>query len=117
MPATRGLAPPLSCSARGGSWPSRPRFSWSLLGAGHGGSAAGYVLDTPHGPVTVFSLHLASPRQELVAVVADRPGAGPPDANSALRQRQSEAVAAAAAQVNGPVLILGDFNTPPESVV
>jgi vancomycin resistance protein VanJ len=40
-----------------------------------GGSAARYIVETPQGPVTVFSLHLASPRQELVGVVAGRDGA------------------------------------------
>jgi endonuclease/exonuclease/phosphatase family metal-dependent hydrolase len=82
---------------------------------GDRGAAARYVVDAPAGPVTVFSLHLASPRDELKG--AARGDLGAPAENTALRDRQSAALAAAAGRVGGPVLVVGDFNTPTESAV
>lgn len=82
------------------------------------GSAARYDLDTPAGPVVVFSLHLASPREELKgAVLAVETGLDDLTANSSMRDRQCEFLAAAAGEVTGPILIVGDFNSPAESVV
>jgi endonuclease/exonuclease/phosphatase family metal-dependent hydrolase len=84
---------------------------------GERGSAARYELDTPAGPVTVVSLHLASPREDLKgAVMTAGPGLDGLAENSALRDRQS-AYLAAAAEVSGPVLVVGDFNAPAESAV
>jgi vancomycin resistance protein VanJ len=51
---------------------------------GERGSVMRYELDTPSGPVTVFNLHLATPR---------------------------------AGRADGPVVLVGDFNTPPESAI
>jgi endonuclease/exonuclease/phosphatase (EEP) superfamily protein YafD len=82
------------------------------------GSAARYDLDTPAGLVTVISLHLASPRQELKgAVLVADDGLDSLSGNSSLRDRQSEFLAAAAGEVAGPILIVGDFNAPSESAV
>jgi endonuclease/exonuclease/phosphatase family metal-dependent hydrolase len=82
------------------------------------GSAARYDLDTPAGPATVISLHLASPREDLKgAVLAADDALDGLAANSALRDRQSEFIAAAAGEATGPVLVVGDFNAPSESVV
>jgi endonuclease/exonuclease/phosphatase (EEP) superfamily protein YafD len=85
---------------------------------GERGLVMRYELDTPAGAVTVFNLHLASPRSGLGALVGlDRRGLDEVRANSELRWRQSEFVAAQAARVAGPVLLVGDFNTPPESAI
>ncbi|HZY89209.1 MAG TPA: endonuclease/exonuclease/phosphatase family protein [Gemmataceae bacterium] len=82
------------------------------------GSVACYDLDTPAGVVHLFSLHLASPRDSLYAAVhEDRKGAAEVAANSALRREQSEYVARHTAGLGGPVLLAGDFNTPPESAL
>src|SRR5262249_27751782 len=69
----------------------------------------------PLGPVHVFNLHLASARDGLYAVTHDH-GGGPARvrANSALRREQSEVVARWASKVRGPLLLVGDFNTPPQ---
>jgi vancomycin resistance protein VanJ len=85
---------------------------------GERGSVMRYELDTPAGPVTVFNLHLATPRDGLGALAGlDRSGLDEVRANSELRWRQSESVAAEAGRVAGPVVVMGDFNTPPESAI
>ena len=85
---------------------------------GEQGSVMRYELDTPAGAVTVFNLHLATPRKGLGALVGfDQQGLDEIRANSELRRRQSEFVAAEAGRVPGPVLLVGDFNTPPESAI
>jgi endonuclease/exonuclease/phosphatase family metal-dependent hydrolase len=81
------------------------------------GSVARYELDTPEGVVTVFSVHLASPREGLGEVAAGDGGLHGIAANSALRWTQSRHLAAAADQIVGPVFLAGDFNTPPHSAI
>ncbi len=82
------------------------------------GSVARYDLDTPAGEVHVFSLHLASPREGLYEAVHEgRAGAAEVVANSARRREQSEYVARHAGDAGVPVLLAGDFNTPPESAL
>ena len=77
-----------------------------------------YELDTPGGVITVFSLHLASPRKGLQEVARESPRASVDiQAGSELRREQSENLAREADAVAGPVLLAGDFNTPPESVL
>ena len=98
-----------------------PVRSFEKLGrhsSGEQGRIARYDLMTPAGPVTVFSLHLASPREELKeAVVTAGTDLDELGENTALRDRQSAYLAGEAARVTGPVLLVGDFNTPPESVL
>jgi vancomycin resistance protein VanJ len=85
---------------------------------GEQGSAMRYELDTPAGALTVFNLHFATPRKGLGASVTfGQEGLDEIRANSELRLRQSEFVAAEAGQVRGPLVLLGDFNTPPESII
>jgi endonuclease/exonuclease/phosphatase (EEP) superfamily protein YafD len=79
------------------------------------GSAMLYEIETSQGMLTVISLHLESPREGLGQAASG--GIDGLRANSELRRQQSEHVAGAAAQVTGPLLIVGDFNTPPESVL
>jgi endonuclease/exonuclease/phosphatase (EEP) superfamily protein YafD len=75
-------------------------------------------LETPGGIVTLFSVHLASPREGLYNVVHDREeGADDLEAGSALRWVQSEQLARRVEEVSGPVLLAGDFNTPVESAI
>jgi vancomycin resistance protein VanJ len=77
-----------------------------------------YQLDTPAGVVNVFSLHLASPREGLAKMIHER-GTAPADleAETQLRWRQSRYLARVAEKVSDPVLLAGDFNTPPESAI
>jgi vancomycin resistance protein VanJ len=82
------------------------------------GSVARCELETPAGVVTLFSVHLTSPRQGLYEVIHDRTrGAAEVQASSDLRWDQSDFLAHEAANLRGPLLLVGDFNTPPESVL
>jgi len=85
---------------------------------GEKASSARYELETPAGTVHVFSLHTATDRRGLSDVIRERAG-GQAEviANSALRRRQCEYVAGEAAKCRGPVVVVGDFNTPPESPI
>ncbi len=81
------------------------------------GSAMRYELLTPEGIVNIISLHLESPRDGLGQVAGTRlKNNDGIVANSEQRRIQSEFLAAAASRIPGPLLVVGDFNTPPESV-
>lgn len=80
------------------------------------GSVQRYELETPAGIVTFFSLHLASPRQGLHEMIHEpRQGIAALRAGSALRSEQLENLSLELEDVSGPLLLAGDFNTPPES--
>jgi endonuclease/exonuclease/phosphatase family metal-dependent hydrolase len=82
------------------------------------GSFARYELETPAGIVTLFSVHLATPREGLAEVVrGDAGGLDGLGANSELRWVQSRHLATEAGRTTGPVLVVGDFNTPPQSAI
>ena len=75
-------------------------------------------LESQAGIVTLFSLHLASPREGLYNVIHEREeGADDLEAGSALRWVQSEQLSRQVEGVSGPVLLAGDFNTPSESAI
>jgi endonuclease/exonuclease/phosphatase (EEP) superfamily protein YafD len=77
-----------------------------------------YELETEAGIVTFFNLHFASPREGLKELAHDEEkGAVNLEAGTDLRWQQSESLAREAGQVNGPVVLVGDFNTPPESAI
>ncbi|MGH7173148.1 MAG: endonuclease/exonuclease/phosphatase family protein [Gemmataceae bacterium] len=80
------------------------------------GSIMRYELDTPASVVTLFSLHFASPRDGLYQAT-HHPATGilELEDNSDMRRRQSENLVSLADEVTGPVLLMGDFNTPSES--
>ena len=82
------------------------------------GSIARYELETSAGVVTLFSLHLASPRQGLYEAI-HHPASGIVELedNSEVRRQQSENLVRLADEVKGPVLLVGDFNTPSESAI
>jgi endonuclease/exonuclease/phosphatase (EEP) superfamily protein YafD len=82
------------------------------------GSIRRYELATPAGEVTLFSLHLASPREALTEFVRDSDkAAAEVRGETALRRLQMQHLAEEAATVHGPLLLAGDFNTPPESIL
>lgn len=82
------------------------------------GSLYRYELETPAGVIALFSLHFASPRDALYEVthhpVTGRAGL---EDNSAVRRCQLENLRRLADESSGPVLLMGDFNTPTESVL
>lgn len=85
---------------------------------GRDSAATRYELETPDGVLRFVNLHLDSPRDGLDEVIHSR-GArlDKLEANSELRRRQSEEVGRWLDDGAGPLLIAGDFNTPPESTV
>jgi vancomycin resistance protein VanJ len=85
---------------------------------GEHASVAQYELDTPVGVVHVFSLHTATTRLVIYDTIHEN-SKGPAElrANSGRRREQFAFVAGKAAECQGPVLIVGDFNTPCESAI
>lgn len=82
------------------------------------GSVTRYELETPNGPITILSLHLASPRQELYETLHNwEKGSEDLKGNSELRWKQHGYLRDQADEVSGPLLLAGDFNTPPESAI
>lgn len=82
------------------------------------GALGRYELQTDAGTFTLFSLHFASPREGLYEVTHDKHGGAENlKEGTELRWEQSENVASEANDVPGAVLLVGDFNTPPESAI
>lgn len=99
-------------------FPIRRAISLGHSSGGPDGSVTRYDLETPAGVVHLFSLHLASPREGIYETIHDDwLGAAEVRANIARRWQQSERVAAKVEGLSGPVLLVGDFNTPPESAI
>jgi endonuclease/exonuclease/phosphatase (EEP) superfamily protein YafD len=88
-----------------------------IFRGGHG-ALARYELDIHGKTVHLINLHLASPRQGLKAAVF-QPRAAPDllGSNSDLRRDQASFVTNWTKDLDGPVLIVGDFNTPPDSTI
>lgn len=75
--------------------------------------AVRYELETSRGVVNVFNLHAASNREGIAETIRNsRKGSGEIRANSALRREQMEYIAGQARSCSGPIIVLGDFNTP-----
>jgi endonuclease/exonuclease/phosphatase family metal-dependent hydrolase len=99
-------------------YPIRNAVDLGLHSSGPDGSVGRYELETPVGIIHLFSLHLASPRPALSAMIhKNHRQAQGIETNMARRWEQSEKVALEAEAVLGPLLIVGDFNTPPESYI
>ncbi len=83
----------------------------------HSGFAE-YRLLTPGGPVNFFDVHLYSPRDGLVSVAHEGwQGAAAIETNTVRRRHQSALLRERLAEIHGPVMVAGDFNTPPESAL
>lgn len=77
-----------------------------------------YLLETPFGDVNIFNLHLETPRDGLEAVLHGLwHGGSVLQANSDLRHCQSAAIRDWVGLFSGPVILAGDFNTPPDSTI
>jgi vancomycin resistance protein VanJ len=85
---------------------------------GEHASLTHYELDAPVGLIHVFSLHAASTRDSISDTIHDTQ-TGPTElqANSARRREQCAFAVEKAAECQGPLLVVGDFNTPPESTI
>jgi endonuclease/exonuclease/phosphatase (EEP) superfamily protein YafD len=100
------------------AYPVRRATQFGDNSTGEKGLIMRYELDTPAGLLNVFSVHLASPRAGLAKMIHER-GTSPGglEAETQLRWRQSRYLVRLAEKVSGPVILAGDFNTPPESAI
>jgi vancomycin resistance protein VanJ len=99
-------------------YPIQRVVNLGLHSSGPDGSVARYDLETPIGVIHFFSLHLASPRPGMAAMIhEDRRSPADIGTNISRRWEQSEKVAREAGSVSGPILLVGDFNTPPQSSI
>ena len=81
-------------------------------------STALYELITPQGAIAILSVHMASPRKGLAELAGrGRGGLDEIASNSELRWTQSRWLAERASQIRGPLVVAGDFNTPPQSAI
>lgn len=77
-----------------------------------------YELETPLGLIHLFNCHLATARHGIKdTLLADWQGPSEVQENSRCREEQSAFVAGVARDCRGPVLLAGDFNTPPQSAL
>jgi endonuclease/exonuclease/phosphatase (EEP) superfamily protein YafD len=80
--------------------------------------AVRYELEAPFGTIQFGNIHLETPRDGLLAVVHKRDEGIPElEANMRLRRRQSADITRWLRDVDGPLLMAGDFNTPVESEI
>ncbi len=82
------------------------------------GAAAAYQLLTPDGPITLVNLHFASPHEALQAMRGGNSTFAEQLAfNSKQREIESVAVTDYVEAQSGPIVLVGDFNTPRESPI
>lgn len=75
-------------------------------------------LETPYGIIYVVGVHLETPREGLEALCwSPLRGGAEMDQTTADRRLESELASQMAAEVEGPVVIAGDFNMPVESTI
>jgi endonuclease/exonuclease/phosphatase family metal-dependent hydrolase len=86
--------------------------------AGGSAAVARYEVMAPLGTVTVFVLHLETPRHGVQYLLTD-PANAPPliEANNILRDTESRAVRRWIDSSATPRMVLGDFNLPVESAI
>lgn len=86
--------------------------------AGGSASVVRYPIATPQGPLTVFNLHLETPRHGVEYLLSN-PSIAPSKirANNLLRETESRVVRRWVDSTEGPKIIVGDFNLPVESAI
>jgi vancomycin resistance protein VanJ len=91
----------------------------SLRGAGGSGVVVTYRLDLDGRQVRVTNVHLETPRAGLESLLKGRvtEGAFQLYEKSSLREIELRRAHRWVAQFTGPQLVVGDFNTPPESPI
>ena len=89
---------------------------WLDDGLGGSGDLVKYVLRTPVGPLTLVNLHLETPRRGL-APLRKGQGSARAELNSSIREIGSERARAWLRDIEGPLVVAGDFNMPVESRV
>lgn len=82
---------------------------------GEQGEAAVFTVEAPGASLTIINLHLASPHVGLLAIPKD--GGAALATNVRRRWLESSRVRDCAASQTGPLLVVGDFNTTPDSPI
>ena len=88
--------------------------TWQAGGFGGSGNAVRYRLRTPAGPITLVNLHLETPRRGLELLRYGR-SALRMEGNTTVRELGSERIRAWIRDIDGPLVVVGDFNMPVES--
>jgi endonuclease/exonuclease/phosphatase (EEP) superfamily protein YafD len=81
------------------------------------GALRRYDIETHAGLVHFFSLHMLSPRQGVYEALRERQGTQRVQEETDLRWIQSESVVDHTTGLEDPILVVGDFNTAPESAL
>jgi vancomycin resistance protein VanJ len=80
------------------------------------GTVARFELETPNGIINLVNVHFRSPRDGIASMIHARfAGIEVMREMIAKRDRESKVVAEWVFQLEGPTIIAGDFNLPPES--
>jgi endonuclease/exonuclease/phosphatase (EEP) superfamily protein YafD len=82
---------------------------------GGAGYVQRFVLDGPRGPIRVGNVHLETPRKGLEGLMEG--DLRRLDLNTQVREIESNMARAWVSEGTGPLLVLGDFNTPVESAI
>ena len=80
---------------------------------GGAGYVVRFVLETPRGPIRVANLHLETPRKGLEGLMEH--DLRRLDMNTEIREIESNLARGWVSEGTGPLIVLGDFNTPIES--
>jgi endonuclease/exonuclease/phosphatase (EEP) superfamily protein YafD len=88
--------------------------TWQAGGFGGSGNAVRYRLRTPAGAVTLVNIHLETPRRGL-ELLRYGGSALRMEGNTTVREVGSERIRAWIGAVEGPLVVVGDFNMPVES--
>jgi endonuclease/exonuclease/phosphatase (EEP) superfamily protein YafD len=80
---------------------------------GGAGYVVRFILETPQGPIRVANLHLETPRKGLEGLMEG--DFRRLDMNTEIRDIESNLARTWVTEGTGPLLVLGDFNTPVES--
>jgi endonuclease/exonuclease/phosphatase (EEP) superfamily protein YafD len=80
--------------------------------------AAHYAIETSAGTIDAFNVHLSSPHYALRNVALGLPrGEGDIQRNSRDRENEARQLNGIIHSIQGPLLIAGDFNLPPDSAI
>ena len=98
--------------------PPRRMAAGDFQAAGGAAVVSRYEVMAPIGTVTVFVLHLETPRHGVQYLLTD-PANAPPliEANNILRDTESRVVRRWIDSTTPPRIVMGDFNLPVESVI
>lgn len=85
---------------------------------GHAGRVARYTLDTPQGPLTLYHVHLPTPRRGFEGFIKDQEvGVLAIKESIGIRERASDFTRRWFGPLDSKAIVAGDFNMPVESTI